>query len=120
MSRLKKQMLDGNVETLLMTVLEDGTSYGYAIVRELNERAEGLLKLGEGTIYPVLHRMEEKGLISAHWQLAENGRQRKYYRLTPKGHRALAENRQQWGILSQLMRKIAGDAGNVNLEPEGA
>lgn len=117
--KLKKQMLDGNVETLLMTVLEDGTSYGYAIVRDLNQRAEGLLKLGEGTIYPVLHRMEEKGLIAAQWQLAENSRQRKYYRLTPKGHRALAENRQQWGILSELMQKIAATPGNTNLEPEG-
>ena len=57
MTRLSKQTLDGNVETLILAVLEAGPSYGYAIVKELNDRAEGILQLGEGTIYPVLYRL---------------------------------------------------------------
>lgn len=105
--KLKKQALDGNVETLLLTILESGPSYGYAIVKELNGRTKGLLKLGEGTIYPVLHRLENKKLIVAKWRLAENGRQRKYYRLTPKGKRALAANRHQWQILTEVMDKVS-------------
>lgn len=104
--KLKKQALDGNVETLLLTILESGPSYGYAIVKELNERAEGLLKLGEGTIYPVLHRLEEKKFIAAKWRSAETNRQRKYYRLTPKGRKALAANRHQWQILAEVMDKV--------------
>ena len=103
MTRLSKQTLDGNVKTLILAVLEAGPSYGYAIVKELNDRAEGILQLGEGTIYPVLYRLEEKKLIASRWRLAENGRQRKYYRLISKGRKALAANRRQWQMLSACL-----------------
>ena len=118
MTRLSKQTLDGNVETLILAILEDGPSYGYAIVKELNERAEGILQLGEGTIYPVLHRLEDKKLIAARWRLAENGRQRKYYRLINQGHKALAANRRQWQMLSAVMGKVLGSAENLLPKPQ--
>ena len=118
MTRLSKQTLDGNVETLILAVLEAGPSYGYALVKELNERAEGILQLGEGTIYPVLYRLEDKKLIAARWRLAENGRQRKYYRLISKGHKALATNRQQWQMLSAAMGKVLGSAQNLLPKPQ--
>ena len=107
---LNKKSLDGNVETLLLSVLEAGPSYGYAIAQDLNTRAQGLLKLGEGTIYPVLHRLEERELITSEWQLAENARKRKYYRLAPKGKLALAENRQQWQMLTRVMQTVVDSA----------
>ncbi|MCK5001365.1 MAG: helix-turn-helix transcriptional regulator [Anaerohalosphaera sp.] len=112
MKKLRKQTLDGNVETLLLSILESGPSYGYAIVKELNARAEGILKLGEGTIYPVLHRLEAKKLIASKWRLADNKRQRKYYRLTPKGRRAFANNLQQWQMLTMLIGKVVQTAEN--------
>jgi PadR family transcriptional regulator PadR len=118
MKRLSKQSLDGNVETLILAVLEAGPSYGYAIVKELNERAEGILQLGEGTIYPVLYRLEEKKLIASRWRSAENGRQRKYYRLISKGHKALATNRQQWQMLSAAMGKVLGSTKNLLPKPQ--
>lgn len=116
--RLRKQTLDGNVETLLLAILEAGPSYGYAIVKELKERSEGILQLGEGTIYPVLHRLEEKKLISGRWRLAENGRQRKYYHLTTKGHKALAGNFQQWQMLSAVMGKVLGSTEDLLPKPQ--
>ncbi len=106
MARLRKQTLDGNIETLILAVLEQGPSYGYQIGRDLNQRAGELLQLGEGTIYPVLHRLEERELIAATWRKGDTGRQRKYYRLTPKGRRALVENRQQWAGLVQVMDAV--------------
>ena len=118
MTRLSKQTLDGNVEALLLAILESGPSYGYAIVKELNDRAEGILRLGEGTVYPVLHRMEAKKFIAAKWRLAENGRQRKYYRLTPKGHKTLAASRRQWQVLSSVMTKVVGSGGELSPQPE--
>ena len=118
MTRLSKQTLDGNVETLILAVLEAGPSYGYAIVKELNDRAEGILHLGEGTIYPVLYRLEEKKLIASRWRQAENGRKRKYYRLISKGHKALATNRQQWQMLSAAMGKVLGSAENFIPQPQ--
>lgn len=111
MRKISKQTLDGNVETLLLAILQDGPSYGYAITKDLHTRADGILKLGEGTIYPVLHRLEEKKLISARWIDADNKRPRKYYRITPKGRKTLAENCQQWQLLSQVMEKI------LNVDP---
>jgi PadR family transcriptional regulator PadR len=119
MKRLRKQTLDGNVETLVLTVLEAGPSYGYQIVKELNLRSEGILRLGEGTIYPVLYRLEERKMISAKWRLAENGRRRKYYRLTPKGRKILAGNRQQWKMLVSVMEKVLVPAESLlpNFEP---
>lgn len=118
MATLRKQTLDGNVETLILSILEAGANYGYAIVKELNDRAEGILQLGEGTIYPVLHRLQEKKLVAARWRLAENGRQRKYYRLISKGHKALAMNRQQWQMLSAVMGKVLGSAENLLSKPK--
>jgi PadR family transcriptional regulator PadR len=104
MVRISKQLLDGNVETLILAVLESGPSYGYAIVKEIDKRSKGILQLGEGTIYPVLYRLEEKHLVSASWHTAENTRRRKYYRLNPPGRKALAENRRQWEALAAVMR----------------
>lgn len=118
MAILQKKTLDGNVETLILVILQEGPSYGYEIIQTLNERAAGVLKMGEGTAYPVLHRLEERDLITARWTKAESGRRRKYYRLTPKGRRTLAENVQQWQALVQLMQNLLG-AKSIGLSGAG-
>lgn len=104
--KLSKKTLDGNMDTLLLAVLTAGPSYGYQLVQDLNAKAPGLLKTGEGTIYPVLHRLEERGLIQSAWRAGDNGRQRRYYRLTQKGKRALSENRRQWLALTEVMHTV--------------
>ena len=110
MSQLTKQAMDGNVETLLLAVFRDGPSYGYEIVQEINRRARGLLQMGEGTVYPVLHRLEKRGLIVATWRKGETGRRRKYYRLSPKGKTTLAGNVQQWQQMAAVMNHVLGPA----------
>lgn len=117
MTQLTKKTLDGNVETLLLAVLQDGPNYGYQIVQELNRRAPGLLKLGEGTVYPVLHRLEERGLITAAWKKGDTGRERKYYRLSASGRRALAANAQQWWSLVEVMETVLGTGRNQDGRP---
>ena len=107
--KLSKKTLDGNMETLLLAVLCEGPSYGYQMVQDLNAKAPGILKTGEGTIYPVLHRLEERDLIASAWREGETGRQRRYYRLTPKGKKALADNRLQWAALQTVMTTVLGD-----------
>ncbi len=104
---LRKKELDGNVETMLLSLLSEQPSYGYAIVKSLNERAEGLMKLGEGTIYPVLHRLEERELIRAEWGTApKSERKRKYYHITESGQAVLAENRDYWERLVDVMQRL--------------
>jgi DNA-binding PadR family transcriptional regulator len=101
-SMLKKQTLDGHVETLLLSILIRRPSYGYRIVRELNELAPDVLKMGEGTVYPVLHRMESRGLLTAQWETDE-GRPRKYYYVSRKGKKQFAAAFEQWSALQGLM-----------------
>jgi PadR family transcriptional regulator, regulatory protein PadR len=108
--KLAKKTLDGNMETLLLAVLSEGPSYGYQLVQDLNAKAPGLLKTGEGTIYPVLHRLEERGLIQSSWREGETGRQRRYYRITPNGKKALSANRLQWAALTKVMHAVLGGA----------
>jgi PadR family transcriptional regulator PadR len=106
--KLSKKTLDGNMETMLLAVLTEGPSYGYQLVQDLNAQAPGILKTGEGTIYPVLHRLEERELIQSQWRLGETGRQRRYYRITPKGKKALVTNRLQWAALAKVMNTVLG------------
>lgn len=113
---LGKRALDGNIETFLLMALRQGPSYGYEIVQEINRRSPELLKLGEGTVYPVLHRMEERGLLATEWRTGETKRRRKYYRLTQGGKKALAENLQQWEGLQAVMTAFQ----NERTQPKGA
>jgi len=106
--KLRKQTLDGHVETLMLAILESQPDYAYSIVKVLEERSQGILQLEEGTVYAALHRLQKKNLLSARSSTAENGRSRKYYRLTRKGHRALEAGRQQWRILSAAMKTVTG------------
>jgi PadR family transcriptional regulator PadR len=107
--KLSKKTLDGNMETLLLAVLSEGPSYGYQLVQDLNATAPGLLKTGEGTIYPVLHRLEGRQLIQSAWRAGENGRQRRYYRITPRGKKSLSQNRIQFAGLTKVMHLILGE-----------
>jgi DNA-binding PadR family transcriptional regulator len=104
--KLSKKALDGNVETIILSELMQGPSYGYALVREINQKHAGVLALGEGTIYPVLYRMEEKGLLCAEVSTTPSGRDRKYYRVSAKGKTVLEENLRQWEALTRVMEKI--------------
>jgi len=116
---LKKQTLDGHVETLLLSILLRRPSYGYRIIRELNELAPEIMKMGEGTVYPVLHRMESRGLITARWE-TEEGRPRKYYYVSREGTKQFAAAFQQWSALQTLMEAAFGSSQRPAVSPKGA
>src|SRR5471030_712545 len=115
--KLSKKSLDGNMETLLLALLSEGPSYGYQMVQDLNAKAPGILKTGEGTIYPVLHRLEERELIQSSWRTGETGRQRRYYRITVKGKKAFADNRLQWAALTKVMATVLGSPAPQAFQP---
>lgn len=104
--RFSKQILEGHIEMVILSILEDGTSYGYAIVKQINERSDGSLKLGEGTVYPLLHRLEEKEWIASTWKRAEEGRRRKYYRLSAKGKTVLVQKQHEWRSLVEVVTRV--------------
>ena len=92
----RRDLLKGSSNSLLLCLLEQQPMYGYQIVKELAARSQGYFKFKEGTLYPALHRMEKSGLITGKWQMLPNGRQRRYYYITAKGHAKLALEKTQW------------------------
>jgi PadR family transcriptional regulator len=92
----KKEWPQGSIEPLLLTMVFDRAMYGYQIIHELETRSDGYFKIKEGTLYPVLHRLEGEGYIVGEWKSLDNGRQRKYYHITRKGRAYLAVKRAEW------------------------
>jgi len=93
---IRRDLLKGSSNSLLLSLLEQQPMYGYQIVKELEARSQGYFKFKEGTLYPALHRLEKSGLITGQWQMLPNGRQRRYYYITAKGLAKLALEKSQW------------------------
>jgi transcriptional regulator len=92
---MKAETLKGHLDALVLAVLADEPLHGYAVIEALRARSEGAFELAEGTLYPVLHRLEADGLLASSWSEAA-GRRRRVYRLTRNGRRALARRREEW------------------------
>jgi PadR family transcriptional regulator PadR len=101
-----KELVGASTGVLILGVLRRGSSYGYDIVRQVNEQAAGAFTWQEGTVYPVLHKLERDGLIRSRWQESDSGRRRKYYAITPSGQSALNEGADQWKIFYQMVSHI--------------
>lgn len=102
---INRDLIAASVTPLLLSLLEQEESYGYRIIQRVRESSDGALEWSEGMLYPVLHRLEKRGLISSHWKTAENGRRRKYYALTPKGRLELERQRKEWHAVAQALRR---------------
>lgn len=92
---------------LLLGILRDGPSYGYAIASAISEQTHGEITWSEGMLYPLLHRLEKQGHIEARWGVAETGRRRKYYHLTTSGRKELASHLAQWNIVTRAISNIS-------------
>jgi len=92
---MKAESLKGHLDTLVLATLEAAPLHGYAVIDELRARSEGAFDLAEGTVYPVLHRLEAEGLLSSSWSTV-GGRKRRTYRLTRRGTKVLARRRGEW------------------------
>jgi PadR family transcriptional regulator PadR len=103
---LGKDLVAASATPLVLAILADGESYGYAILKRVVELSGGQLRWTDGMLYPVLHRLERQALVSASWGTAENGRRRKYYRITEIGRAELAAQRRQWQVVDETLRGI--------------
>lgn len=103
--RIGKDLVAASATPLLLSILQKGPSYGYAIIQEVKDLSGGELAWSEGMLYPVLHRLEEQGLIESYEERGETGRKRRYYRLRADGRRALAEERRQWDVVHSALTK---------------
>ncbi len=101
--------LRGTLPTLILEALEHEPKHGYRIAQRIKERSRGILDFKEGTLYPALHKLEHNGLVES-YEGTENGRQRRYYRISESGHRALVKDRAEWRKFSQAVTLILKSA----------
>ena len=104
------QLLKGNTDILILSLLAIEPMYGYRMIKELDRRSDGFLRLGEGTLYPALHRLERSGTIESHWQRTPNGQERRYYSLTQNGERRLQEQTTAWARFASAVNLIVKPA----------
>lgn len=102
---MRRETLKGHLDLLLLAVVSAGADHGYHIARRLAEASSGALELPEGTLYPALHRLESKKLLSSSWATV-GGRRRRVYDLTPAGRDALAHERLEWGSFAQAVDSV--------------
>ena len=105
---VSKELIAASTRPLVLSVLAKGESYGYAIIQRVRELSGGELQWSEGMLYPVLHRLEREKLILSSWKTSDNGRRRKYYRLSAKGTRAIDAERLQWYAVHETLAQLWG------------
>ncbi|HEV2418363.1 MAG TPA: PadR family transcriptional regulator [Terriglobia bacterium] len=98
--------LQGTLDLLVLKVLARGPEHGYGITLRVKQISEDALRVEEGSLYPALHRMEQAGWINPEWRASENNRRAKYYRLTPKGKKHLAQEQEQWARVAEGVAKV--------------
>ena len=103
---LGKDLVAASSTPLVLAILSEGDSYGYAIIKRVKELSDGHLLWTDGMLYPVLHRLERQGLVASKWGESESGRRRKYYRLTKEGRAELEAERKRWQIVDGTLNRI--------------
>ena len=103
---IDKDLVAASATPLVLGILADGESYGYAILKRVRELSGGQMAWTDGMLYPLLHRLERQGHVKASWGTAESGRKRKTYALTRSGRDALAERRQQWEVVAEALKQV--------------
>ncbi|WMI80644.1 PadR family transcriptional regulator [Anaerotignum sp. MB30-C6] len=108
---MDKGLIGGSTVLMLLSLLQEKDYYGYEIIKEIEQRSNRIFQFKEGTVYPVLHRMESQGLVKSYKDKAETGKERKYYKITTKGKTQLAKEQKQWNEFTVSVAKVLGGVG---------
>jgi PadR family transcriptional regulator PadR len=103
---IERELKRGSLELIVLHLLAPGEAYGYEIVSKLTSQTNGALEVSDGTLYPVLYRLERGGFVDVRWETPERGVPRKYYRLTPAGQEELARLTSEWTTFAKAMAKL--------------
>ena len=119
---ISKDLVAASAAPLVLAILAEGDSYGYAIIKRVGELSDGHLQWTDGMLYPVLHRLERLGYVEASWATADSGRRRRYYRITDVGRSHLKTQKRQWQVVDSTLRGIwmefssVPDGGQVSVQ----
>lgn len=106
---MEQQFLRGHLPVLVLALLDERPMHGYGLAREIKKRGGDMLKLGEGTLYPLLYRLESEGAIAARWETGPRGKPRKVYHITRSGRRRLNAGRADWVQLQRAFKALLGE-----------
>lgn len=107
MANLSKDLTAASSIPVILSILSRGESYGYAIIQQVHMLSDGKVSWTDGMLYPVLHKLEKRGLIRSEWRVAEEtGRRRRYYQVTEKGLAALRRERENWSLINGILGKL--------------
>jgi transcriptional regulator len=104
-------LLQGTLDLLILQTLVLGPAHGHTIAHAIERRSEEVLQVEHGSLYPALHRLEDRGWISSHWGPSENNRKARFYRLTPAGRRQLAQETTRWERLVRAVNQVLHPVG---------
>src|SRR5262245_31224517 len=104
--QIERELLKGVLPLAVLKLLKRRSMYGYELVTEITRHSDGVLKLGQSTLYPLLYNLEAQGLVESEWTNSESGRERKYYKLTDKGAQRLERDMTQWEALVRGMGQL--------------
>ena len=104
--KLEKELVAASSVPLVLSILSEGDSYGYAIIQRVKELSGGEIEWTDGMLYPVLHWLEDQGFVRSQWKESEAGRKRKYYALRPDGRKALKAQKAQWNVVTGALNQL--------------
>lgn len=103
---IEKDLVAASATPLVLGILADGDLHGYAILKRVGELSGGRMQWTDGMLYPLLHRLERNGWVSARWDVSDAGRKRKHYALTAAGREALEQRQAQWSVVADALRQV--------------
>jgi DNA-binding PadR family transcriptional regulator len=106
--QIDKDLVAAFATPLVLAILAEGESYGYAILKRVRELSDGELEWTDGMLYPLLHRLHRLGYVDREWRTPPEGRRRRYYAITSEGHAALAEHKRQWVTVARALGDVWG------------
>ena len=111
--KINKELIKGSTDMLILNLLKNEDMYGYHMIKKLKEKSKNVFDLKEGTLYPILHSLEEKNLITSYWD-ETTAKKRKYYTITEKGKKYLNEKETEWQIFSKGINDVIGGVSYAN------
>ena len=108
MAKLAKDLVAASAAPLVLSILSEGESYGYAIIQRVRELSSDQIRWTDGMLYPVLHRLEAQGHITSRWKTADTGRKRKYYSIKRQGRQTLEDHKAQWRLITGTLTAVWG------------
>ena len=103
---IQGEILQGTLDLLILQTLVVGPAHGHTIAHAIERRSDEVLQVEHGSLYPALHRIEDRGWIASFWGTSENNRRARYYRLTPAGRRQLAQQTSRWEVLVRAINRV--------------